>query len=173
MYDLLFAVALSGSAPVTVPMPAPVPPPAREASPEDRYSTIAYDPTEDAESQLERKLKVVAISGKNLLIIMGGNWCHDSAALANLIDSPRFVGMVTQNYEVLFVDIGIPQTGRGRNLDIAKRFGIKKIKGTPTVLVVSPEGRLLNSRKDAASWRNAASRDEDAVYSYFAEFTPA
>lgn len=173
MHALLFAAALAGSAPATVPTPVPVPPPVREASPEDRYSTIAYDPTEDAASELEFRLKDVATSGKNLLIIMGANWCHDSAALANLIDSPRFVRMITQKYEVLFVDAGVPQTGRGRNLDIAKRFGIKKIKGTPTVLVVSPDGKLLNNKKDAASWRNAASRDEDAIYRYFAEFTPA
>ena len=173
MHDLLFALALLAPAPVAAPTPEPVPPPVREASPEDRYSTIAYDPTEDAASELEFRLKDVATSGKNLLIIMGGNWCHDSAALANLIDSPRFVGMITQKYEVLFVDVGVPQTGNGRNLDIAKRFGIKKIKGTPTLLVVSPQGKLLNSKKDAASWRNAASRDEDDVYRYFAEFTPA
>lgn len=171
MHELLFALAASTSAPLAAPTPAPVPPPAREATPEDRYSTIAYDPTEDAASQLEVKLKSLAISGKKLLIIMGANWCHDSAALANMLDSARFVGMITQNYEVLFVDVGVPQRGKGRNLDIAKRFGVKKIKGTPTVLVVSPEGKLLNRKKDAASWRNAASRDEDAVYRYFAEFT--
>jgi thiol-disulfide isomerase/thioredoxin len=173
MHDWLFALAVSASTPLAVPTPAPAPPPVREASPEDRYSTIAYDPTEDAESQLEFTFKGAAISGKKLLIIMGANWCHDSAALANMLDSGRFVGMITQNYEVLFVDVGTPQTGRGRNLEIAQRFGVKKIKGTPTVLVVSPQGKLLNSKKDAASWRNAASRDEDAVYRYFAEFTPA
>jgi hypothetical protein len=73
----------------------------------------------------------------------------------------------------VYVDVGVPQTGRGRNLDIAKRFGIRKVKGTPLVLIVSPDGRLLNSKKDAASWRNAASRSDDEVYRYFAEFTPA
>ena len=169
MHTILFALAAAAAS--TTPTPAPAPAPYREARSEDRFSTIAYDPTADAASELEFVQKGVAISGKKLLIIMGGNWCHDSAALANLIDSPRFVGMITQNYEVLFVDVGVPQTGNGRNLEIAKRFGIKKLKGTPTVLVVSPLGKLLNSKKDAASWRNAASRDEDAVYSYFAEFT--
>ena len=169
MHDWLFALAVSASAPLGV--PAPAPPTVREARSEDRYSTIAFDPTEDAASQLEFTLKGAAISGKKLLIIMGANWCHDSAALANMLDSGRFVGMITQNYEVLFVNVGAPLTGNVRNLDIARRFGIKKIKGTPTVLVVSSEGKLLNSKKDAASWRNAASRDEDAVFRYFSEFT--
>ena len=173
MHAILFALAAAAPAASTTPTPVPVPVPYREAKPEDRFSTIAFDPTADAASELEFAQKSVLLSGKKLLIIMGGNWCHDSAALANLIASPRFVGMITQNYEVLFVDVGVPQTGKGRNLDIAKRFGVKKIKGTPTVLVVSPQGKLLNSKKDAASWRNAASRDEDAIYRYFAEFTPA
>lgn len=171
MHAILFALAAATPTASTTPMPVPAP--FREAKSEDRYSTIAYDPTAEAASELEFAQKNVTISGKRLLIIMGGNWCHDSAALANMLDSGRFVGMITQNYEVLFVDVGVPQTGNGRNLDIAKRFGIKKVKGTPTVLVVSPEGKLLNSKKDAASWRNAASRDEDAIYRYFAEFTPA
>jgi hypothetical protein len=147
--------------------------PQRVSKTEDRYFTIAFDPTADAQSQLEFKLNGAKIMKRKLLVIMGGNWCHDSAALANLIDTPRFVGMMTQYYEILFVDVGIPQTGRGRNLDMAKRFGIKKVKGTPLVMVLSPDGKLLNSRRDAASWRNAASRSEDDIFRYFAEFQPS
>ena len=55
MHDWLFALAVSTSAPFAAATPAPAPPPVREASPEDRYSTIAYDPTEDAEA-LEQAL---------------------------------------------------------------------------------------------------------------------
>jgi Thioredoxin-like len=136
----------------------------------DHYSTIAFDPKADAQAQLEAKLISAATSGKKLLIIMGANWCHDSAALANLLGSPAFVGMISRHYEVLYVDVGVPQGGRGRNLDIAARFGISKVKGTPTVLIVSSEGQLLNSRKDALSWRNAASRNADKVYRTFAKY---
>jgi Thioredoxin-like len=170
---LLLAALLLSAPASSAPQFEPRPPPPRAATAEDRYSTIAFDPTDDARSQLEFKLRVAKMMNRKLLVIMGGNWCHDSAALATLLDSSRFVGMMTQNYEILFVDVGIPQTGRGRNLDIARQFGIKKVKGTPLVLVLSPDGKLLNSKKDAASWRNAASRSEEEIYRYFAEFTPA
>lgn len=165
---MFFAVLLLASQPGFEPTP-PLP---RIATAEDRYSTIAFDPTQDAQTALELAFARAKNSGKKILVIMGANWCHDSAALANLLDSPRFVTMINNRYEVVFVDSGTPQTGKGRNLDIAMRFGIKKVKNTPLVMLLSPDGRLLNGRKDAVSWRNAASRSEDEIFAYFDAFTP-
>jgi hypothetical protein len=151
----------------------PRPPPPRAVTAGDRFSTIAFDPMRDAATDLDLALRTAQVNGKRIIVIMGANWCHDSAALANLLDSRRFVGMINDRYEVVFVDSGTPQTGKGRNLDIAKRFGVKKVKSTPLVFVLSPDGKLLNSRRDAISWRNAASRSEDAIFAYFDDFTPA
>ena len=164
---LIFAALLAGGVPATA---APA---NGSERPDSFYVTKAYDPSADAAKLLDFKLTVVKFTGQKLVVVLGANWCHDSAALANLLTSQKFSKMLARDYDILFVDVGHPQTGKGRNLDIAKRFGIKKVTGTPTVMVLSADGKLLNSKKDAASWRNAASRDEDAIYRYFAEFTPA
>jgi hypothetical protein len=42
----------------------------------------------------------------------------------------------------------------------------RTIKGTPTVLILSPDGMLL-SKKGAPTWRKAASRSEDAIFRAF------
>ena len=68
-------------------------------------------------------------------------------------------------YETVYIDVG----HRDKNIDIAQRFGIAEIKGTPTVLVLSPDGKLLNP-DSAPTWRNAASRSEDDVFAYFEGF---
>jgi thiol-disulfide isomerase/thioredoxin len=141
----------------------------RSANPESR----AYFADRNAQQDVENALASAKVSGKTVIVIMGANWCHDSIGLAGKLDSPRFTQMMQDRYGVVYVDVGTPQTGKGRNLDIAKRFGIKKVKTTPLVMLVSPEGALLNSKKEAASWRNAASRSEDDIYRYFAEFKPA
>jgi hypothetical protein len=73
-------------------------------------------------------------------------------------------------YQIVYIDVGTPQIGKGRNLDIAKRLGIKNVKNTPLVMLVSADGVLLNSKKDAASWRNAAIRSEDEIFRYFNAF---
>jgi hypothetical protein len=45
---------------------------------------------------------------------------------------------------------------------VARRFGLADVPGTPALLVLTPEGRAVNL-DTAASWRNAASRSEDAI----------
>jgi thiol-disulfide isomerase/thioredoxin len=126
--------------------------------------------TANASADLDSTL---AANDRKIIVVMGANWCHDSRALAGWFATPRFAAMLRDRYRIIYVDSGSPQTGKGRNLDIASRFGVKKVKSTPLVFVLSPDGKLLNSRKDAVSWRNAASRSEDEIYRYFAGFGAA
>jgi thioredoxin-related protein len=148
--------------------PAPPPPVEHKGNPE----SLAFFADRNAQIDVEKALNEAKISSKNVLIILGANWCHDSIGLAGWLDSPRFMALMRDRYVTVYVDVGTPQIGKGRNLDIAKRFGIKRIKGTPVVMVVSADGKLLNSEKDALSWRNAASRREDDIFRYFDGFTP-
>ncbi len=129
-----------------------------------------YDASRDADADVDAMLAKIAENGKMGIIILGANWCHDSRGLAKHFDSERFQAMLNPRYEIVYVDVGVPQTGNGRNLHIAKRFKLKKLKGTPTVAIISSSGKLLN-KKDAPKWRNADSRDEDDIYNHFANFS--
>ena len=154
------SLALALAACATVPSPP--------AHPEARL----YAPEADAVSDVDAALARAAASGKRVLLVMGGNWCHDSRALAGWLETPRFAALTAERYEVVYVDVGVPQTGAGRNLDIARRFGLDEFPGTPALLVLTAEGELLN-RDTAASWRNAASRSEDAIYAELAALAEA
>lgn len=133
--------------------------PSAAAHPEAR----PYAETAIAADDVDAALARAAANGKRVLLVMGANWCHDSRALAGWLETPRFAALTAQAYEVVFVDVGVPQTGEGRNLDIARRFGLMEFPGTPALLVLTPEGKAINL-DTAATWRNAASRSEDAIY---------
>lgn len=141
---------------------------AAPAHPEAR----AYSASSDAAADVDAALARAARSGKRVLLVMGANWCHDSRALAGWLETPRFAALVAARYELVFVDVGEPQTGEGRNLDIARRFGLADVPGTPALLVLNAEGQLLNP-DTAASWRNAASRSEDAIFAELAALAEA
>jgi hypothetical protein len=138
----------------------------------DRTGQV-FDKSRNAQTDVDVALDRAKTQGKMVLIILGANWCHDSRDLATWLESPRFKSMLDARYVLVFVDVGKPQTGDGRNLDMARRFGIKTMKTTPLVVIASPTGVRLNSKKDAIGWRNAASRSENEVYRHFALFTPA
>lgn len=167
MSALTIALLLQTLVNATSPTPVPPAPVEQKGNPEG----LAYFAERNAQADVEQALADARRTRKNVLIIMGANWCHDSVALAGWLDTPRFMAMMRDRYTIVYVDVGTPQTGNGRNLDIAKRFGIKKVKNTPLVMMVSADGKLLNSKKDAIGWRNAASRSEDEIYRYFDGFT--
>ncbi|MGB3470433.1 MAG: thioredoxin family protein [Erythrobacter sp.] len=129
----------------------------------DYPESAAYDVTEDAGADVDAALARAGESGKRVMLVMGANWCHDSRALAGWLETPRFAGLIDREYELVFVNVGMPQRGDGHNLAIAKRFGLDDLPGTPNLLVLTADGELVNA-KTATSWRNTAIREEDAIY---------
>ena len=132
---------------------------ATPSHPEAKSFAVSEDAGADVDAALERAMA----SGKHVLLVMGANWCHDSRALAGWLETPRFQELVEAEYELVFVNVGLPQTGDGHNLDIAHSFGLEEPAGTPNVLVLTPGGTLVNA-ETATSWRNSASRSEDEIY---------
>lgn len=102
--------------------------------------------------------------GHQVILVFGANWCHDSRALAGWFATPKFREMLGPRYDVVWIDVG----KKDKNLDLARRFGLDGIAGTPTVLIVDKTGKPLNLA-DAPTWHNAASRPEAAIYDYFAK----
>ncbi len=125
-----------------------------EASPFDT------DPTIVAQDAVDDALATAAAEGKHAMIVMGANWCHDSRALAGWFETSRFEALLRENYSVAYVDVG----QKNRNIDVAQRFGLDNIVGTPTVVVTNSQGDVLNL-DTAVSWRYSASRTEDEIFS--------
>jgi hypothetical protein len=68
-------------------------------------------------------------------------------------------------YELVWVDVGY----RDRNLDVAARFGVVGLLGTPTILILSPGGALLN-RDSVHDWRTADSKPYSETLAYFERY---
>jgi hypothetical protein len=154
------SLALALAACATVPDAAP--------HPEARSYAASPNAMADVDAALARG----AASGKRVLLVLGANWCHDSRALAGWLETPRFAALTAERYETVFVNVGMPQTGDGHNLDVARRFGLAEVPGTPALLVLTAEGRAVNL-DTAASWRNAGSRSEDAILAELAALAEA
>lgn len=117
-----------------------------------------------ASSAVGGALARAAAVNKRVVLIFGYDACHDSRGLAGWFVTPRFQAMMAPRYEIVWIDTG---EDHQTNRDLAERYGVAPITGTPTVVILGPDGRPVNSPADAAGWRNAASRSERSIYDYF------
>jgi len=124
-----------------------------------------FDETRNAMMDVDAALASAGISGKRVLLVLGGNWCHDSRGLAGKFEESELAAVIAEYYELVWVDVG----HRDRNLNVAMRFGVPQIFGTPTVLILSSEGALLNE-KGVHDWRTADSKPYDETLGYFMRF---
>ena len=136
---------------------------AQDESGHDYPEARLYDVSDDAMADVDAALARASANGKRVLVAFGGNWCHDSRAFAGWTQDKRIGAFIDERFELVFVNVGIPQEGDGHNGHILERFGMGEQVGTPLVLALTASGEVINA-KTAQSWRNTASRSEDDIY---------
>ncbi len=132
---------------------------------EGHNEPMPYDREANAANDINQALAAAKVENKKAILVFGANWCHDSRALAAHFEKPKFQTLIQNNYKLTYIDVG----QKNRNIDLAQKFGVESIIGSPTVFITNSDGKVLNA-KTAPSWRNAASREEDAVWDYFLSY---
>jgi thiol-disulfide isomerase/thioredoxin len=99
-----------------------------------------YDENADAEADVAAALKRARKAHKLTLIDFGGNWCADCRIFAGVIEQPDVKPWVDKHYEVVTVNVG----RYDKNMQIPARYGVDKLKGVPSFLVVDSKGKLVN-----------------------------
>jgi thiol-disulfide isomerase/thioredoxin len=142
--------------------------PALDAAFDDQPAAVSeaaeprpFDKSRNADEDVDAAIESAARRGTRALLVLGGNWCHDSRSFAAKLQTPALAALAAERFELVYVDIG----RRDRNLDIPSGFGVTSLSGTPTVLIVSGTGDLLNA-DSIGEWTNAASRSADELLEY-------
>jgi len=106
-----------------------------------------YNESANADAVVNAAFKRAKKEHKLVLIDLGGNWCGDCIVLANLMELPEMKRFVASHYEAVSVDVG----RFDKNLQVPARFGItKRLEGVPSVLIATPDGKLVNEGHTAA-----------------------
>ncbi|MFN0024702.1 MAG: serine hydrolase [Parvularculaceae bacterium] len=124
-----------------------------------------FDEAADAKADVAQAFAAAAKDGRRVLLILGGNWCHDSRALSRHLRDPSLAALVEANFHAVLVDVG----RRDRNLWLPRRFGLGPLTGTPTVLIASADGSLLNAER-ISDLTTADSQSIAAVTDYFKRY---
>ena len=128
-----------------------------------------FEPSTDALADVQQTLERAKANDRLALIVVGGNWCHDSRALAARLNRSPLAEVIEQEYELVYVDVGWLDQGR----DVLQEFGVAHFYATPTVLIVDPvSGNVVND-EDRHIWGNAYKVDMAQSVAYFETWATA
>jgi len=127
---------LAGSSAAIAATPVP-PPQIGDAQPTP--VAAPYPDTSLAAKQVQEAFRTAAKTHRKVLMDLGGNWCPDCRILAGIFEVPQVNAWLNSQFVVVPVNVGRMNT----NLDIAQKYGVT-VKAVPTVLVVTPDGKLLD-----------------------------
>ncbi len=122
-----------------------------------------YDEAADAHAQVDAAFSEAKSKGKTVLLDFGGNWCPDCRILAGVLQEPPVADWMSAHFVVVKIDVG----RRTKNMDISEKFGVT-VKGVPTVLMVTPDGKLQNP-DDPYGLSDARSMSSQAVVDLLAK----
>jgi len=157
------AIAMSLLAGAAAPPPLPI----TDLKQLPVVTTAPYDEKADADAVVADAFVRAKKSHKLVMLDLGGNWCPDCIILANVMRLPAMKTFMDAHYEFASVDVG----RFDKNLQIPARFGFtKRLTGVPTVLVATPDGKLINGDQVFAL-SNARDMTPQALAAYLAEWT--
>ena len=140
-------------------LPTPLPKPYN-----DKLTAKQVDAMVDAAFARARK------NGKNVIIDLGGNWCVWCRELAAAMDLPEAKPFIAANFEVVSVNTS-STNGKldDRNVQILKRFDVKKIDGVPWLIVADADGKVLASSSDVTDKQHETPQ---LMINWIAAYTP-
>ena len=126
-----------------------------------------YDETADANAVVAAAFARAKKSHKLVMLDLGGNWCPDCIILANVIRLPAMQKFMNDHYEFASVDVG----RFDKNLQVPAKFGYTtRLKGVPTVLVATPDGKLVNG-DNVFALTDARHMTPQSLAEYLAQWT--
>ena len=125
-----------------------------------------YDEHANADAAIAAAFDRAKKSHKRVLIDLGGNWCVDCVVLANFLQLPEMHRFMDAHYEIVSVDVG----RFDRNLQIPARYGFTtRLKGVPTLLIATPDGKLVNGN-DVFATADAHTMTPQFLADYLAKY---
>lgn len=124
-----------------------------------------YTPSDTVQQDIDALLISAGANDKYAILVLGAQWCHDSVGLTEKFSTPQMQSILSEHYEVLFVDVGFLEDRRA----VTRRFDYPSYFATPTVFVIEPvTGRLVN-RSTIDKWGSADAVTLEEYVSYFTE----
>ena len=122
-----------------------------------------FTPSDDVVAEVSEASRTARQENKQVLVIMGANWCHDSRALAARVDQEPLKSVIDRHYVTVFVDVGFFEISPS----VVASLGTPVYYATPSVLILDPISGALVNAENRHQWGHADTISMEDSVAYF------
>jgi thioredoxin-related protein len=105
-----------------------------------------YNPSRDANNQIDSALNIAAKENKHVLLQVGGNWCSWCLLLHKFYASePQVDSVLKANYVLEFINY----SKENKNLKVMERLDFPQRFGFPVLVILDASGKRLHTQNTA------------------------
>ncbi len=125
-----------------------------------------FDPTRDAEKDIQAAVTLAAQTGRRVLLDVGGEWCSWCHKLDKFFEENKDV---TEFMNEHYVVVKVNYSKENKNEKVLSQY--PEIKGYPHLFVLENDGSLLHSQ-DTGELEAGKYHDRDKVFAFLKEWAP-
>ncbi len=134
-----------------------------------KAENIIYNPEANAKKDIEFAIQQAINENKNVMLIIGGNWCPWCIHLHKFIDDNTSVdSLLTAN----FVVVDVNHSKENKNLELLRKLKFPQRFGFPVIVILNQKGEQIHTQ-------NTVYLEKDKSYSvkklneFFKNWSPA
>ena len=133
-----------------------------------------YDPTANAETQVNQAVAKASKEGKHVMLQIGGNWCIWCVRL-NAFEhaDPKIDSLIKADYVLVHLNY----SPENKNLEMLKKLEYPQRFGFPVLVILDPKGRRLHTQDsgflEAVKNTENIYYDKQKVLAFLSKWSPA
>ncbi len=127
------------------------------------FSQQLYNPTADAEKDIDNAILKAQQENKYVILQVGGNWCKWCILFDKFINENQ---KIKEYKDQNFIYYHLNYSKENKNEKLLKRFKNPNRFGFPVLLVLNDKGELIHTQ-DTSYLEDGESYSEDKVLSFF------
>ncbi len=127
-----------------------------------------YDPDARAAAELQSAIAYASVTGKHVLIQVGGNWCPWCIKLDKLMGNDHEIDSLL-NADYIWIRVNYSK--ENKNLDVLKRLENPQRFGFPVLVLLDGAGQRLHTQ-DSGLLEKDGAHDPEAVYRFLYLWRP-
>lgn len=127
-----------------------------------------YNPTANAQKDLENAIVKAKTESKNVFIQIGGNWCVWCLRFNELVNADKNLNSLLNDN---FVVVHLNYSKENKNEAILKRLEFPQRFGFPVFVILDPDGKRIHTQ-NSAYLESGDGHDAEKVSDFLKAWTP-